>query len=391
MNNNLSNPSAEHMSERERRWRLVLGEAPAKTEQWQTLDQQMNDALGMLYQSEARERRGGLGASAPKVARWLGDIRQYFPSSVVRVMQRDAFERLNLQQMLLEPELLSTVEVDVHLVSTLVSLNHLMPQQTKQTARLVVRQVVEELERRLGQTMQQAIRGSLNRASHSRRPKRLQDINWPRTIRANLKHWQADYQTIIPHELHGHPRQQSALRDIMLCVDQSGSMASSVVYASIFAAVMASIRAVSTQMVVFDTSVVDLTPLLADPVDVIFGTQLGGGTDIALALGYCREQISRPEQTIMILISDLYEGGDRRQMLKHVAHLVDSGVQLIALLALSDDGAPAYDHQHAEQFAALGVPTFACTPDQFPELMAAAIERRDIGLWAAQQGIVKAG
>lgn len=371
------------MTERERRWRLVLGEAPEHAGQWSQQDIQMNQALSLLYQSES-DRRGGLGSSSPKIAQWLGDIRQYFPSSVVKIMQKDALERLNLQQMLLEPELLATVEADIHMVSTLINLNHLMPEQTKETARQVVRKVVDELERRLAQPMQQAIRGSLNRAQHSRRPKRIQDINWKRTIQANLKHWQQDYQTIIPHELHGHPRQQSSMKDIVLCVDQSGSMAPSVVYSSLFAAVMASIRAVSTQMVVFDTSIVDLTPLLADPVDVLFGTQLGGGTDIAKALKFCRQKITRPEDTIFILVSDLYEGGDAKQMLKQAAEMVNSGIQVIALLALSDEGAPFYDANHATLFSQMGIPTFACTPDQFPDIMAAAIEKRDIQQLLAQ-------
>lgn len=371
------------MTERERRWRLVLGEAPEQAGQWSQQDVQMNQALSLLYQSES-DRRGGLGSSSPKIAQWLGDIRQYFPSSVVKIMQRDALERLNLQQMLLEPELLATVEADIHLVSTLINLNHLIPEQTKETARQVVRKVVDELERRLAQPMQQAIRGSLNRAQHSRRPKRIQDINWKRTIQANLKHWQEDYQTIIPHELHGHPRQQSSMKDIVLCVDQSGSMAPSVVYSSLFAAVMASVRAVSTQMVVFDTSIVDLTPLLADPVDVLFGTQLGGGTDIAKALKFCRQKITRPEDTIFILVSDLYEGGDAKQMLKQAAEMVNSGIQVIALLALSDEGAPFYDANHATLFSQMGIPTFACTPDQFPDIMAAAIEKRDIQQLLAQ-------
>ncbi len=374
-----------NIAEHERRWRLVLGESPAQGSQWDAADAAMNQALSTLYDANTQDRRGGLAASSPKIAKWLGDIRQYFPASVVKVMQRDALERLNLQQMLLEPELLATVEADIHMVSTLINLNHLMPAQTKETARQVVRKVVDELERRLSQPMQQAIRGSLNKAQHSRRPKRVQDINWSRTIRANLRHWQEDYQTIIPHQLHGHPRQQSGLKDIVLCVDQSGSMAPSVVYSSLFAAVLASIRAVNTQMVVFDTAIVDLTPLLADPVDVLFGTQLGGGTDIAKALKYCRQKISRPEHTIFVLVSDLYEGGDSRQMLKQAAELVSSGVQVIALLALSDEGAPFYDANHASKFAEMGIPTFACTPDQFPELMAAAIERRDIQQWLSQQ------
>lgn len=383
----LQHDKPENSDEHERRWRLILGQAPdAKTPlaTWSEQDSKMQACLGELYQADSNPR-GGLGYSSPKVAQWLGDIRQYFPSSVVKIIQKDALERLNLQQMLLEPELLAEVEVDIHLVSTLIQLNHLIPEKTKETARIVVGQLVQDIERRLKQKMQEAIRGSINRSAHTRRPKRLSDINWKRTIQANLKHWQDQYQTIIPHELHGHPRQQTALKDIILCVDQSGSMAPSVIYSSVFAAVMASIKAVSTQMIVFDTEIADLTPLLEDPVDVLFGTQLGGGTDIAKAIKYCRGKITRPEDTIFIIISDLCEGGDAKQMLKQVAEMLDSGVQVIALLALSDEGAPWYDTNHAQIFSEMGIPTFACTPDQFPELMAMAIEKGDISAWYATQ------
>lgn len=350
-------------------------------------DLAMDRALGALYDSD---RRGGLDSSAPNVARWLGDIRTYFPSSVVRVMQQDALERLNLQQMLLQPEMLQAVEPDVHLVATLLSLASVMPNKTKDTARLVVRKVVEELERRLATPMRQAVMGSLNRAARNRRP-RHNEIDWHRTIRANLKHYQPDYQTIIPETRIGYGRKRSTLRDIILCVDQSGSMATSVVYSGIFGAVMASLPAVSTRMVVFDTAVVDLTEELADPVEFLFGTQLGGGTDINRALGYCQSLVRQPQETILILISDLFEGGNEQEMLKRAAALVSSGVQMIALLALNDDGAPMYDHKVAARFAALGIPSFACTPDLFPDLMAAAINRQDIAQWAAACGIVTSG
>jgi hypothetical protein len=167
-------------------------------------------------------------------------------------------------------------------------------------------------------------------------------------------------------------------------------MATSVVYASIFAAVLASLPAVSTKLVVFDTAIVDLTDLLQDPVEVLFGTQLGGGTDINRALSYCQGLIRQPQDTILVLISDLYEGGDAVGMLKRAAALVSSGVQVITLLALNDEGAPYFDHRHASQFAALGIPVFACTPDKFADLMAAAIQRQDMMQWAAKEDIVVA-
>ena len=344
----------------------------------------MDRALEALYDSE---RSGGLGASSPKVARWLGDIRNYFPSSIVRVMQKDALERLNLTQMLLEPEMLEQVDADVHLVSTLLSLSKVIPEKTKETARQVVRKVVEELERKLSNPMVQAVKGSLNRARRTYRP-RPNEINWDRTIRANLKNYLPERRTIIAERLVGHGHKRSSLRDIVLCVDQSGSMATSVVYSGIFGAVLASIRAISTRMIVFDTAVVDLTDDLQDPVDLLFGTQLGGGTDINRALAYCQQAITRPAQTILVLITDLYEGGNAQEMLRRAAELAGSGVQVVCLLALSDNGTPSFDQHNAAELAGLGVPCFSCTPDLFPDMMAAAIQRQDLNQWAARNDIV---
>lgn len=375
---------APNTDERARRWRLILGGAAEEcSAPLSQTDVVVDRALEALYDSD---RKGGLGSSCPNVARWLGDIRQYFPSSVVQVMQRDALERLDLRQMLFEPELLQTVEPDVHLVSQLLALKNILPAKTKDTARVVVQKVVDELKRKLEQPTRQAVLGSLNRATRNRRP-RHNEIDWHRTIRANLRHYQPEYRTVIPETRIGFGRRRSSLRDIVLCVDQSGSMATSVVFAGVFSAVLASLPAVSTKMVVFDTAVVDLSDKLADPVDVLFGTQLGGGTDINQALAYCQSLIRQPQETILVLISDLFEGGDAKEMLKRVATLVAGGVQVIGLLALNDEGAPMFDSHHAAAFAGLGIPAFACTPDLFPDLMAAAIQRQDIARWAATQGI----
>lgn len=373
-------------SEAARRWRLVLGGGAADTP-LAPADLAMDRALDALYGAEPGAPRAGLGASAPNVARWLGDIRQYFPSSVVQVMQKDALERLGLRQMLCEPEMLQAVEPDVHLVATLLSLNRIMPNKTRATARAVVSKVVRELESKLASPLRQAVTGSLNRATRNRRP-RHNEIDWLRTIRANLKHYQPDYGTIIPETRIGFGRKGQSLRDIVLCIDQSGSMAPSVVYASVFAAVLASIKAVSTSVVVFDTAVVDLTPLLSDPVEVLFGTQLGGGTDINRALAYSQGLVRRPKDTIFVLISDLYEGGRNDEMLKRAAAMIASGVQFIVLLALDDQGAPSYDKSNAAKLVAMGAPCFACTPDLFPDLMAAAIKRQSLEQWAAKAGIV---
>jgi Mg-chelatase subunit ChlD len=372
-------------TERLRRWRLVLGGGEADGIGLDVTgdDLRRDQALERLYDAE---RQAGLGGSSVGVVRWLGDIRTYFPASVVSVMQHDALQRLNLRQMLLEPELLATVQPDLELATELIALGHVMPAETRETAKQVVRTVVEDVERRLANPLRQAVTGALNRASVTRRP-RPRDVDWDRTIRRNLRHYQPELRTVIPETLLGHARRASSLRDVIIAVDQSGSMAASVVYSSVFAAVMASIRSVEARLVVFDTSVVDLTELLSDPVEVLFGTQLGGGTDINRAVAYCQTLVRRPADTIFVLISDLFEGGVERELLRRVADLLSSGVTVIVLLALSDRGAPSFDHELAAKVAALGAPAFACTPEHFPGLMAAAIERRDVARWAAEQGI----
>ena len=377
--------------ERQRRWRLALGaEAPDPADGLGGADIRMDAALAALYgapesrglRTEAR-RGAGLEASAPTVARWLGDIREFFPSTVVQVLQQDAIDRLNLRQLLLEPEILETIDPDVHLVGTLLSLNRLMPEETKETARLVVRTVVRDLEDRLAQGFRTAVSGALNRAARTSRP-RPRDVDWNRTIRANLKNYLPEQRTVVPERLVGYARAaRSVEREVVLAIDQSGSMAASVVYSALFGAVLASMRALNTSLVVFDSAVVDLTEELRDPVDVLFGTQLGGGTDINRAVAYCQSLITRPEDTVFVLVSDLIEGGIRDEMLRRVADLTGAGVQVIVLLALSDEGAPVYDRSNAAALAELGVPAFACTPDAFGPLMAAAIERRDLSGFAA--------
>ena len=378
---------------RDRRWRLLLGEAAEEAlEPGLTADEQaMDRALAALYDGDPEaepggpRRRGGLGSSAPSVARWLGDIRTYFPTPVVQVMQRDAIERLDLASMLLEPELLDSVQPDVHLAATLVGLNAVMPETTRRTARLVVGAVVAEIERRIAEATRQAVTGAVNRAARTSRP-RPRDIDWGATIAANLQHYLPEHKTVVPERLVGHARSSPAIsRDVVVAVDQSGSMAESVVFAAVFAATLASIRSVRTSLVVFDTEVVDLTERLADPVDVLFGCQLGGGTDINRALAYCAGLVRRPEETVLVLISDLFEGGVAEQMLRRVAALQRDGVRVVVLLALSDSGAPSYDRDHAAALAALGVPAFACTPDAFPDLLAVALSRGDVVGWAAAQ------
>jgi Mg-chelatase subunit ChlD len=370
-------------SQRQLRWRLLLGQASEGALTCTLPDAQvrMDAAMQQLYDTDP-DRQGGLGSSAPKVSRWLGDIRQYFPDRVVEVMQRDAVQRLGLTQLLLEPELLRSMQPNEHLVGMLLSLRHAMPEQTKHTARLVVAQVVEQIRARVATQTVSAVKGALQRSSRTHRPK-LADVDWNATIRANLAHYLPDYRTVIPQRLVGYGRSaRSFHKEVVVAIDQSGSMAASVVYASVFAAVLASMPSLKTSVVAFDTEVVDLTDQLADPVDVLFGIQLGGGTDINQAIAYSQSLITVPSQAVFVLISDLYEGGVEVEMLRRARAMRDAGVQVIALLALSDEGAPAYDTHNAAALVELGIPAFACTPDAFPDLLATALTGGDLLAWS---------
>jgi hypothetical protein len=372
-------------TERARRWRLVLGggEADGSATRLDRDDRRIDAALGALYDrgeergrgGAVRGRRvGGLGRSAPAVSRWLGDIRRYFPVPVVQVLQRDAVERLDLTHLLLEPELLSELEPDVYLVSVLVELNHLLPEATKDTARQVIGGVLEALRQRFADRTRAAVTGALARAARTHRP-RPADIDWGRTIRANLRHWLPEQRTVVPERLIGYGRHSPSLaRDVVIALDQSGSMADSVVHASLFACLLARMPALRTSLVAFDTSAVDLTDALDDPVDVLFGVQVGGGTDIGNALGACQRLITRPSETLLILVSDLFEGGDVDVLRNRVRVLVRSGVTVLVLLALSDDGAPVANHHEAATLAALGAYVATCTPDRFPDVLGAALE-----------------
>lgn len=381
--------------ERLRRWRLIIGTIPESADQGDgntagdgtgsqpmlsEQDAAMDAALEALYGDE-----GGLGDSAPEIVRWLDDIRRYFPESVADMLRQEAQKHIKPEILLSEPELLAQIEPDIELVARLLALSRVMPSKVRETARAVVRQVVEELVRKLTIPLQRAVHGSLSRSQRTRHPRHQAEINWLQTIRANLKHYQIEQQTIIPEQLIGYGKRKSTLRDVILCIDQSGSMAQSVVYASVFGSVLASLPALTTHLVAFSTNVVDLTSNLHDPVDLLFGIQLRGGTNIDRAIGYCQQLITRPRHTTLILISDLFEGGNREHLVKRMQSLVADGVQVVVLLALSDQGIPRHNKTLAQELSSCGIVSFACTPDMFPDLMAAVLNQRSIATWLSAQ------
>jgi Mg-chelatase subunit ChlD len=373
-------------AERLRRWRLVLGGHDDGTDTLLTgSDMRIDAALGAVYDAPALDgvrrpgrRAGGLGRSTPAITTWLGEIRREFPLDVVHVLQRDAIDRLQIRQLLLEPEMLAAVEPDIHLAALVVELSRHLPEESREVARQLVGTVIEQLSRRLESRTRSAVRGALARSQRTRRP-RPGDVDWDRTIRANLRTWTPESATIVPERLIGRVRRDRSLaRDVIIAVDQSGSMAESVVHAALFAAVLASMPSLRTRLVAFDTSVIDLTDVATDPVEVLFGVQLGGGTDLTAAISFCASFVERPADTVVVLVTDLFDGGDPDRTVEHAARLTAAGVTVVVVLALADDGAPAHDHLMAARLAEVGVVSLACSPDHFPEVMAAALEGRPI-------------
>lgn len=389
-----------------KRWRLVLGKdsqeclgGMCQGQGGCTLSADealMDEALAAIYdetqeQGQAAKRSAGLGGSAPRLSKWLGDIRTYFKEDVVTVIQQDAIEKKGLNQLLFEPEMLKNVQPNVQLVGTLMSLSGQIPERTKETARMVVRAVVDQIKLALEQKIRQAVLGALNRREHSPLPS-ASSIDWKWTIGRNLKNYNPDLKTIIPERVWFYSRaQRSNNWTVIVDMDQSGSMADSVVYGAVTGSIFASLPALETHVVAFDTEVVDLTEKCGnDPVDMLFGVQLGGGTDINKSVGYCEKFITEPKRTLFILITDLFEGGNEAQLVRRMGEMVASGVRAMCLLALNDSGVPCFDEGLARKLAALGIPCFACTPMKLPELLEGALRGADLKALAARVSEKKA-
>ena len=324
----------------------------------------IDESLAFIYEGDAKG--ASLDGSAPympkQLAEWLQNIRKFFPKDTVSLIQKDAIEKKNLKSLMFEAETMPLLEKNIDLVTTLLQYKDFIPDRAKDVARELVREIVEEIKKKLENEVRQGIVGALKRNRHSVIPI-YRNIDWKTTIRRNLKHYNAELTTIIPERFYFWSNQVKLHEwHIIVTVDQSGSMGTSIIYSSLMGAIFASINVLKTHLIFFDTEIADMTPHLTDPVDVIFGARLGGGTDISKAVTYASELIENPEKTIFILITDLYEGGNAEIMLSKLAELVESKVKTLCLLALTDDGRASYNHEMAKKVTALGVYTFGCTP-----------------------------
>lgn len=381
--------------ERIKRWRLILGVESEERFRGMSgngtviLSQEqalMDQALASIYNSSGAGgfggggKEGGKGPSNPQITKWLGDVRSLFDKDLVKIVQADAMERCGLKQLLFEPELLESVEPDVNLASTILMLKDQIPKRSKESVRLFIQKIVEEINKLLEADIRRAVTAAVNKKNHSPIPSAAA-LDYKMTIRRNLKNYNQELQTIVPEHFYFFDRTTVAASrqwHVILDIDQSGSMGESVIYSSIMSCILASMSSIQTHVVAFDTSVVDLTEKSDDPVDLLFGFQLGGGTDIDKSVAYCERFVENPSKTLFFLITDLYEGGNRASLLRRLGELKDAGVTVVCLLAIADGGKPYYDTQMAERVASLKIPCFACNPQMLPVLLERAFKGQDL-------------
>ncbi len=377
------------------RWRLILGQE-SQERFGQMGGEPLSDEMDLMDQALAsiynRAEHGGFGntgqggrgagngPSTWKVSRWLGDVRSLFDKELVTVIQQDAMSRCGLQQLIFEPELLDNLEPDVNLASTIMLLKDQIPKKSKESVRVFIRKIIEEINKLLEQDIRRAVTAAVNKRKHSPISSAA-TLDYKMTISRNLKHYNPKLKTIVPEHFYFFDRTSTTAANkwnIILDIDQSGSMGESVVYSSVIACILASMSSLKTHVVAFDTNIVDLTEKCEDPVDLLFGFQLGGGTDIEKSVAYCEQLIENPAKTLFFLISDLEEGGNRAGLLRRLEEMKESGVTVVCLLSIADGGKPYYDAQMAQKIANLGIPCFACNPQKLPKLLEWALKGRDL-------------
>ncbi len=376
------------------KWRLILGnESQDRFDKMGGVNLSreqdlMDQALAAIYNrrenggfgNDSGGRGAGNGPSNPQITKWLGDVRSLFDKELVTVIQGDAMTRCGLKQLIFEPELLENLEPDVNLASTILMLKEQIPKRSKDSVRAFIKKIVEEINKLLEQDIRRAVTASLNKRKHSPIPS-ASAIDYKMTISRNLKNYNKELGTIVPEHFYFFDRTSTTAANkwtVILDIDQSGSMGESVIYSSIVSCILASMSSLNTRIVAFDTNVVDLTEKSDDPVDLLFGFQLGGGTNIDKSIAYCEQFVENPSKTLFFLISDLEEGGNRASMLRRLEEMKESGVTVICLLALAEGGKPYYDAQMAQKIAGMKIPCFACNPQMLPSLLERALRGQDL-------------
>jgi Mg-chelatase subunit ChlD len=366
------------------RWRLILGRFAEKNLPPTALSARaarLERALDYLYAREyagrgvrdKSERGGSLDPSQLNIPQWLSEVRELFPHETVEIVQRHALDRYGMTELITDPHVLDKLTPNMELLKLVLTFRGLMKGEVINVARRIIREVVAELRRKLENEIRRTLWGRLNRFRHS--PMKVaQNFDWRQTIRRNLKYYDPERQRLVAQQLYFFARVERRLPwAVILCIDQSGSMASSVIHSAVMAGILSALPSLRVHLVAFDTSIVDLTGYVDDPVEVLMSVQLGGGTDIGQALAYCEGLVTNPHRTVLILVSDFAEGASPARLLGTCGRLREAGVRLLGLAALDEAAHPAYDVHMAEQLAAQGMEIAALTPRRLAEWLTKAL------------------
>ncbi len=353
------------------RWHLILGTKPGESDvQLSSEEQHIDDLLKTAY-GEGKD--AGFGRSVQKMRKWLDGIRQHFKTEVVSLIQKDALERQNAKELLLEPELLEKIEPDISLVATILSLQYLLPDRTRYVARKLVERAVIEIEKKLKTKLSNAVRQGASNHSKRENPS-IAVIDWKKTIQNNLRNYQEEQQILIPKNWFGF-RKGNKLKEIVLLIDKSESMMNSAIHASVIGAILASLKTIKTHLIFFDTEITDVTDKYQDPVDILFSVPMGGGTDIGLSLNYVDQKLTRHSKAIVFLISDLDDFGSTHNLELGIKKLLNKNTHIQCLLALNEDGRAEHNTRVAQLFKDHHISVYGCIAEKFPEILCEELQK----------------
>lgn len=364
------------------RWRFVLGRFAEKnlaSGQMNARAQRIEKALDFLYGREYHGRGlrgeggGSLDPSQLTVPHWLSELRELFPQETCETIEKHALDRYGMTELVTDASVLEKLAPSTDLLKTLLTFRGMMKGEVLNVARKIIREVIEEIKRKIENEVRRTLLGKLNRFRHS--PLKIaQNFDWRSTIRRNLKHFDPEREKIIAQNLFFFSRVERRLPwNIILCIDESGSMADSVIHSAVMAGILAGLPSLKVSLVVFDTAVVDLTEYVDDPVEILMSVQLGGGTNIGQAMQYCESLVANPQRTVFVLVSDFMEGASPAAMLGACQRMNEAGVTLLGLAALDETARPVFDHQMAEQLSARGMEIAALTPKKLAQWLAKKI------------------
>lgn len=369
------------------RWRLVLGKySKQKFENSLSAEyERMEGVMESLYSREYKGRGmrqdkrlgpGSLDATQLNVTRWLSEVKELFPKETCEKITKHAIERYGMVELLSDPETLKNIAPSSELLSAVLSLKGQMKGPVLNEVRKLIAKVVEDIKKRLNAEIQNALAGRLNRFSHTAfRVSRNFDAR--STIRRNLKNWDRSLNRLVVDDPRFFQRVKRHMPwEIVMCVDQSGSMVSSVIHSAVMAGIFAALPMVRVRLVVFDTSIVDLSEYASDPVEVLMSVQLGGGTNIGQAVQYCEGLISQPGRTVLVLVTDFCEGANPSVLIRSVRRMKESGVKLIGLASLDETSNAWYDEKLAGRLAAEGMEIAALTPVELARWLAETMQKR---------------